>query len=451
VRIAWFSPLPPGRSGIAAYSSEILPILRARNHELDVFVDRAPAKGEAGVFSAHDYVWKRRRNAYDVTVFQLGNATCHDYMWAYLFRYPGMVVLHDAQLHQARALSLTRSQPRKEDYLEEFRANHPAAPPDVGYLVLARMMSGALYQMWPHIKLVVESARLTVVHGARVRDRLAQEYPCALFDAIEMGVADPTCNVQGATCNVRVQSAACSVPVQGACTVTAFGGVTPEKRLGPIVRAMAKARRRQPELRLVIVGAPSADYDVMEDAARAGVADRVQVTGYVDDGDVPAFLAAADICACLRWPTNRETSASWLRCLAAGKPTLVTELAHLVDVPTIDPQTWRPRQASADTPVAVSIDVLDEEHSIQVALERLAADAQLRARLGAAARAWWDAHHRLETMADHYERVLTRAAALPAPKVLLPAHLTDDGTATAHQLADVMGVTRTVADLFSCR
>ena len=39
--------------------------------------------------------------------------------------------------------------------------------------------------------------------------------------------------------------------------------------------------------------------------------------------------AAADICACLRWPTNRETSASWLRCLAAGRPTIVTDLAHL--------------------------------------------------------------------------------------------------------------------------
>lgn len=440
VRVAWFSPIPPGRSGIAAYSAEILPLLRARNHELDVFVDRPPAPRERHVFSAHDYVWKRRRNAYDVTVFQLGNATCHDYMWAYLFRYPGMVVLHDAQLHQARALALTKAQHRREDYLDEFQANHPGAPLGIGNMVLTRTMAGALYQMWPHIKLVVESARLTVVHNARVCDALAFEYPAATFDWIEMGVADPTCNVQSAPFDVRVQRA---------CTVTAFGGVTPEKRLGPIIRAMAKARRRHPQLRLVIVGAQSAEYDVMDDAARAGVADRVHVTGYVDDAEVPRYLAEADICACLRWPTNRETSASWLRCLAAGKPTLVTELAQLADVPTLDPQTLRPRAGAANNAVAISIDLLDEEHSIQIALERLAADALLRERLGTAARAWWEAHHRLETMADHYERVLTRAASLPAPKVTLPRHLTDDGTATAHVLADVMGVTSTVNDLFS--
>jgi glycosyltransferase involved in cell wall biosynthesis len=439
--LAWDSPrAAAGRSGIAAYSAEILPLLGARKHEVDVFVDRAPAKGEAGVFNAHDYVWKRRRNLYDVTVFQLGNATCHDYMWAYLFRFPGMVVLHDAQLHQARALSLTKAQWRKDDYLEEFRANHPTAPPGVAYLVLTRMMGGTLYQMWPHIRLVVESARLTVVHNARVRDALAAAYPAATFDSIEMGVADPMCSVQGA--------GAGRVPGAPTCTVTAFGGVTPEKRLGPIIRAMAKARRRRPELRLVIVGAPSADYDVMEEAARAGIADRVHVTGYVDDRDVPQFLADADICACLRWPTNRETSASWLRCLAAGKPTLITELSHLIDVPAINPQTWGPRSATTKDPVAVSIDMLDEEASIQTALERLAADADLRGRLGRAARAWWEAHHTLDMMADHYERVLARAATLPPPRVSLPRHLTDDGTATAHALADTMGVTPAILDLF---
>ena len=39
-------------------------------------------------------------------VYQLGNSASHDFMWAYLFRYPGLLVLHDAQVHQARALWL---------------------------------------------------------------------------------------------------------------------------------------------------------------------------------------------------------------------------------------------------------------------------------------------------------------------------------------------------------
>ena len=66
---------------------------------------------------------------YDLVVYQLGNAACHDYMWGYLFRYPGLVVLHDAQVHQARAQSLLGGwTPRRDDYRHEFAANHPDAP-----------------------------------------------------------------------------------------------------------------------------------------------------------------------------------------------------------------------------------------------------------------------------------------------------------------------------------
>ena len=78
-------------------------------------------------------------------MYHLGNARCHDYMWGYLFRYPGLVVLHDAQVHQARAQSLLqRWKPRRDDYLAEFAANHPDAPDDLGLLFEAGLGGCAL-------------------------------------------------------------------------------------------------------------------------------------------------------------------------------------------------------------------------------------------------------------------------------------------------------------------
>lgn len=441
MRIAWFSPLPPSRSGIAAYSAEILPLLRARHHAIDVFVDRQPLPGEPSVSSAHDFVWKHRRNAYDVTVFHLGNASCHDYMWAYLFNYPGMVVLHDAQLHQARALWLTRWRPRRDDYLAEFAANHPEAPPDVGYLVVAGL-GESLYQHWPLVRLVLETARLTVVHNARVRHDLEQRYPSATLDAIEMGVADPAI-VSDASRRDRH-----NIP-RDAVVIAAFGGVTPEKRIGPLIRALGAVADRHPNLHLMLVGSEVEHYDVKEDIERWRVADRVHVTGYVDDQELPAYLAAADICACLRWPTNRETSASWLRCLAAGRATIITEMTHLVDVPTLDPHDLRARAGTAGEPIAVSIDIIDEDHSLHLALHRLASNERLRARLGAAARKWWAAHHRLDLMANHYDRVLTRAASLPVPNRELPAHLRADDLSRVRALAEEMDASARVEDLLS--
>src|SRR5919108_5339339 len=111
--IAWFSPLPPIRSGVAAYSAELLPHL-----ERTLTIDRFDEP------RAHDFVWKHRRAPYDLVVYQLGNAPCHDYVWAYLAAYPGLVVLHDARLHHARARCLLSAK-RSDDYRRELRFDHP--------------------------------------------------------------------------------------------------------------------------------------------------------------------------------------------------------------------------------------------------------------------------------------------------------------------------------------
>jgi glycosyltransferase involved in cell wall biosynthesis len=435
MRLAWFSPLPPSTSGIAAYSAELLPLLRQRGFEIETFTEN----------NAHDFVWTRRRHPFDLTVYQLGNAACHDFMWAYLFRYPGLVVLHDIQLHQARALFLTkRWQPRLDDYAAEVRANHPDAPADLPYLVIARM-GDRMYQHWPMVRLVIERAAMTLVHNTWVAADLRAAFPTADVHAMAMGVPEPRPTPALSPLAVRRRH---HVP-EDAFLIAAFGGLTPEKRLPQVIRAIAASGDRHARTRLMLVGNPAAHYDVKADAAAAGLADRIVTTGFVDDEELPSYLLAADVCACLRWPTNRETSASWLRCLAAGRPTLITELAHLGDVPSLDPRGWRvvDTAAARREPITVCIDPLDEEHSLQLALDRLAGDRALRTRLGTAAHAWWQAHHRLDSMADAYAALLPAAAAAPAGSPALPRHLLDDGGTVAQTLTEDYGVRERLRDL----
>ena len=97
-RLAWFSPMPPSRTGVAAYSAEVVEALRGQHLTIDVYPED----------KAHDFLWKHLKQPYDLTVYQLGNSAHHDYMWPYLFRYPGLVVLHDARLHHARGAALLR-------------------------------------------------------------------------------------------------------------------------------------------------------------------------------------------------------------------------------------------------------------------------------------------------------------------------------------------------------
>jgi hypothetical protein len=167
----------------------------------------------------------------------------------------------------------------------------------------------------------------------------------------------------------------------------------------------------------------------------------------------------------LRWPTARETSGPWLRALAAARPTIITDLVHLDDVPSLDPRTWRvncvgmrdpvsgirERGGAAPLtthpacglpdPICIAVDILDEDHSLRLAMRRLATDPALRQRLGQAAQAWWRREHSLEVMAGDYERVIAHARARPAPSVDLPPHLHDTAAARLHALAAPFGIT----------
>src|SRR5947208_1304141 len=151
MRVAWFSPLPPVRSGIAAYSAEVLPRLTA-HFDIECFTET----------SAHDFVWSARRRAYDLVVYQLGNAPFHDYMWAYLVAYPGLVVLHDARLHHARARQLL-SQRRFEDYRRELWFDHPDMIRDFAEYAI-QGLGGPIYYLWSMLRVVMQTARLVAVH-----------------------------------------------------------------------------------------------------------------------------------------------------------------------------------------------------------------------------------------------------------------------------------------------
>ena len=444
--IAWFSPLPPTRSGIATYNIELLPHL-APARTIDVFVEATPQadlSGVRGVFSAHDFVWKHAREPYDLVVYQLGNSTYHDHMWAYLARYPGLVVLHDAQLHHARARSLLH-QNRRDDYRAELAFDHPTTPADVAELGVQGLL-GSMTYFWPMLRVPLVTARLVAVHNPWLARKLETAFPTVRFETIRMGVPDPLDTASPSPRRVVLERHNLS---PDSVVFAAYGGVTPEKRIPQILKGFASVVGVEPLAHLLLVGAPAKYYDALADAQDHGVANHVTLTGYVNDTELSNYLVAADICLCLRWPSAFETSASWLRCLAAGKPTIITDLAHIADVPTLVTRgVWSPshlgslatRVARPD-PVAISIDILDEDDSLALTMRRLARDQVLRQRLGERSRAYWAQHHTVAAMVEDYKRTLaTAAAASPALDVSLPKHFREDGRSRGRALVQPFDV-----------
>jgi glycosyltransferase involved in cell wall biosynthesis len=427
MRIAWFSPMPPVRSGIAAYSAELVPRL-AGAHTIDCF----------SAANAVDFLWQARRDPYDLVVYQLGNAPCHDFLWGYLAFEPGLVVLHDARLHHARARDLLH-QERFDDYRREFRYDHPETQRDFAEYAVAGL-GGPIYYCWPMLRVAIRTARLVAVHNPRVAADLRAEFPGAAVEAIHLGTAPFGSAAPGADEAARERGrAVLGVPPE-AVLFAAFGKITAEKRIGAILRAFEAVASEHADVHLLLAGDASEFPALERERSASAHAARIHVTGYIPDQAIGEYLAASDACLCLRWPTALETSASWVQCLAAARPTVITDLAHLVDIPSLDPRSRRASHASVQ-PVAIAVDLVDEDESLRLAMRALTYEPRLRESLARAGYAYWSANHTLDVMAADYEGLIARAAARPAPAVAdLPSHFTADYSDTARAITAQFGI-----------
>jgi glycosyltransferase involved in cell wall biosynthesis len=445
VRVAWFSPMPPVRSGIAACSAQLVPALRTQAgiSRVDVFVDE-PLAASPDVTSAHEFPWRHRIAPYDLTVYQVGNSSHHDYLWPYLFRFPGLAVLHDPHLHHARAAALLRTR-RYAHYRSEFAANHPDTPAGAAELAIAGFDSH-LYYMWPMARLVVQASLLSGVHTRGMAERLRTDLGSDRIEYLRLSQGTLVTEERERAARARVRGRY-NIPAD-AVTFGCFGGLTPDKRLPQILDAFSALRAYLPESRLVLAGAPAEHYDLVADVRARGLQQDVVITGYLDtDEDLTDCIAAVDVTLNLRWPTARELSGPWLRSLAAGKPSIVTDVMHMVDVASLDPRTWSRNGGGSETeePVAVAIDILDEDHSLRLAMKRLGSDPALRHTLGRAARSYWLREHSPEAMLADYIRLMSVAQSLPSPVGTLPVHLVDDGTRLLQTLIAPFGIAAPLA------
>src|SRR5262245_25625894 len=105
MRLAYFTPLPPSKSGIADYNAELLPYL-AKGAEISVFVEKldetSKREKHPADFSIHEaaqFEEQLERRPFDLCVYHLGNNPYHEYIYERAIRTPGLLVLHEHCIH----------------------------------------------------------------------------------------------------------------------------------------------------------------------------------------------------------------------------------------------------------------------------------------------------------------------------------------------------------------
>ena len=439
MRIAWFSPLSPRVSGLASYSAAIVTAL-ASDADIDVFVDDGhPADltprlgGCVAVRKAHDFVWMQARRPYDLTVYQLANAASHAYLWGYAVRYPGLAVLHDQVMHHARGTHLRRAR-RWRDYRAELRYDCPdleAGIPAVADLAIPHVLAN-----WPLVRPILATARRSVVHDPAAAGDLRARYPDSRVDVVRFGVPEP----------------AGGGPRRSGGAPVVFGALPHTgciRSLRKILCVLARVRRETPAT-LRLLGPCEDDVDLAAGIRAAGL-DAGAVAGpeaswdALDGDEAPA----CDVCLCLGSLAVQEVTDTWLRCLAAGRATVVSARARLAGMPLLDARTWRDLHGGPEAGVAVAVDPRHESESLWLAMRRLAMDGAFREGLGGRAGAWWAAQRTMEAaMVDDYRRVIREAAgAPPGSDAGLPRHFRSNGLEIAEAIAEVCGVKHGPFDL----
>lgn len=104
LKLAYFSPLPPERSGISDYSAELLPTL-SQYYEIEVVVAQETVSDPWILANCpvRTVDWFKSNVAeYDRVLYHFGNSAFHQHMFSLLESNPGVVVLHDFYLSGVR-------------------------------------------------------------------------------------------------------------------------------------------------------------------------------------------------------------------------------------------------------------------------------------------------------------------------------------------------------------
>jgi len=373
VRVAYYSPFPPERTGVADYSALLAPALARR---LDVTIQR---RGR-----------KRAPRGADVCLYHVGNnPDAHAWIVDALRRHPGVVVLHDFVLHHLVA-GMTVGRRDGHAYLDLMEREHGV----VGRLLAHGVLDKRIPPLWesrpeefPLASFVLEHATGLIVHSHTVADAAR----AAGYDGRIWIVPHPAWPVPEVAPERRGQGVA----------VGCFGVVNSSKRIPELLEAFARLRLRGTDQTLLLVGPTSPGFDLDRRLQRLGLAgDGLVREGWVDEGRLWALMAGADVCVNLRHPTMGETSGSVIRAMSLGKPLVVSDVGWFAELPA---------------GVALKIPVDDgETDALAAGLELLVAREDVRAEMGRAALELARREHDLERVADLYAAALEEAAGGPA-------------------------------------
>jgi len=421
-KLAFVTPLPPERTGIADYAAQLLPAM-LDDFEITLVlqqeeVNLSPALAE---LPRHDAAWLAgHAHEFDQILYQFGNSPFHSSMFGLLREHPGVVVLHDFFLSSVLAY-------------EQMTGGIPNAWSDAlfhshgfGALQASQLPDNHAAAMndFPCNRAVLEGATRVIVHSEHARQLAGEWYGP---DAGRNWTVVPLPRAAPAVQDRQAARAALGIG-DNTFLVCTFGYIGPTKLSDVLVEAwLASNLHGDADCMLILVGANHAGefgarlVDTIEDA---GAGRSIRIAGWTDDNAYHQYLQAADLGVQLRSTSRGETSAAVLDVMNYGIPVIANANGSMAALPA--DAVWM-------LPDALTLPELVD------ALETLRHDSARRLELGARARDVLRSQHRPDHCAARYRDALDLALleeqnsrpALLRQLAAIPALRADDGALRA--------------------
>lgn len=383
-KLAYFSPLPPVKSGIAGYSSELLPSLN-EYYDIKVIVESKEmplwdGDGKFDIYSVEEFM--EHNKEFDRILYHFGNSFYHSYMWPMLKEYPGVVMLHDFFLSGLLSYEEIVND-KKMFWTEQLFNSH-------GYKALQERLGGDIEKLsyqYPCNYEIIQFATGIITHSEYSK-RLAKEwYTQGVLDSWRVIplLRIPVDQVDRKQAREKLGYA------QDDLLICSFGLLNDTKLNHKLLQAFLSSRlAHDPKCHLIYVGEFTSEayaVQMREVISSASAGERIEITGWRDDETFKLYLEAANIGVQLRTASRGETSAAVLDCMNYSLATIVNANGSIADLPD-------------DTLYKLEDDF--DEHALRMALEELGTNGILREKLGVKAKEYIRAHHEPEQCAAKY-------------------------------------------------
>lgn len=397
MKIAYFSPLPPLKTGISVYSAHLIPYI-AKISDIEIY-HPGPCETISGI-KINDFITNpsalKKLEKFDAIVYHLGNNPWyHLDIYRVFLEYPGVVVLHDAVLYYLIAGCGIGG------LIKEFCYNYGVEHLSEVWDIVRDSIDNNILRysnpvQYPLNKRVLENAKQIIIHSRSTAEFIVKSGYFGQLNVVNLIYYPDQLSYSSPEETLKLRN---DLGVsEGQILIGTFGFIGPTKRMNKLLEALHKIKKKSPKIqfKLLIVG----EGDNLDEVVHNfGLSKDIINLGFVTDKDFSQYLSAVDIILNLRYPSMGEASASLIQAMSFSKPVVVTNHAWFSELPD-------------DAVIKVGFGLTEVDEIVE-AITKLVMDKKYRENIGLNAKAYVENYCTPQQVASKYLDIIKKTSKEP--------------------------------------